>query len=240
MTNNNYNIYIVEDQGVTRTSLRAVLENAGYCVSGDATTAEKAWLELQNKPTDLVLIDFGLKGAKNGSWLAEKINESLKIPFIYLTAYGSKDFLEKIMKTNPAGYIMKPYNKPTLLSNIEIAIKTQLQKNIKSKNNSEVFLKTKSGVIKFTPENVCYLMSNKNYVTINTANAKFYIRDKLENVLMQLDFSELYRVHRRFAVNINFITKIDAEKVIIAKKTIPLSKSYDAENLVSQCMSKLK
>ena len=238
--NTAHKIYIVEDQGVTRSAIRAILEDAGFCISGDSATAEKAWLELQEKPTDLVLIDFNLKGSKNGAWLAEKINKSLKIPFIYLTAYGSKEFLEKIMKTKPAGYIMKPYNKPTLLSNIKIVIDNQTQQEEYNTNPKEVFLKTKSGLVKFTPESIFYLQSDKNYISIHCFESIYLIREKLEDLLDLLNFSCLYRIHRRFAVNVKFIHKIEKDKVFVNDSPIPMTESYQAEELVQKCIDRAK
>jgi len=235
-----HKIYIVEDQGVTRSAIRAILEDASFCISGDSATAEKAWLELQEKPTDLVLIDFGLKGSKNGAWLAEKINKTLKIPFIYLTAYGSKEFLEKIMKTKPAGYIMKPYNKPTLLSNIKIIIDNQTQQDECNTNPNGVFLKTKSGLVRFSPQSIFYLQSDKNYISIHCFESVYQIREKLEVLLDQLNFECLYRIHRRFAVNARFISKIEKDKVFINGMPIPMTNSYQVEELVQKCSDGVK
>lgn len=228
-------IYIVEDQGLTRLALIKVLESNGYEVVGTSSTAEKAWLELQEKKADVVLLDFNLKGTKKGLWLAEKINLSIKIPIVFLTAYGSQEFLNKLFDVNIAGYIMKPFNNPTLLSAIKLAIDNQLSTSNNKKFESEVFLKTKSGSVKFTPKNIYYLQSKKNDIKIYTIDKTYLTRDKLENLLIQLNFRELYRIHRRFAVNINYVSRIEGDKVYIGKTEIPMSKSYDAEALIKNC-----
>lgn len=236
MNKTNQHIYIVEDQGITRSAIKNMLENAGYFISGESATAEKAWIELQESCTQLVLLDFNLKGTKNGLWLAEKINSFLQIPFIFLTAYGNEDFLKRILASNPASYIMKPYNKPTLLTAVRIAIDNNEQQHIKTHQNNEVFIKTRTVTFKFTPTNLYYLQSNKNYIEIYTTDGKFEIREKLENVIEQLNFKELYRVHRRFAVNQKFVTKIEQAFVYINEIQIPISKSYDAEEFFRSCV----
>jgi DNA-binding LytR/AlgR family response regulator len=238
MTKMKGKIYIVEDQGVTRTAIRSILENADYYISGDAATAEKAWIELQELETDLVLIDFNLKGTKNGLWLAEKINSFLKIPFIYLTAYGSDEFLEKIMKTKPSGYIMKPYNKPTLLSNVEIVMNKKIKEEKPKYKNHIEFIKTRTGLIKISEQNLLYVQSNKNYVQLHTTDGLVETRDKLEHFLEQVNFHCLYRVHRRFAVNSKFVYKMDNDCIYINQECIPTSKSYEAEKLKEICLNK--
>jgi len=160
----------------------------------------------------------------------------LYIPFIYLTAYGSEEFIEKIMQTQPAGYIMKPYNKPTLLSNIKIAIDAQNRLEQNSTNPEEVFLKTRVGIYKFISKQIYYMQSNKNYVEIFTTEGKFEVREKLETILNLLHFKVLYRIHRRYVVNIDFVTQIKDEMVYINKTAIPMSKSYNAENLIKNCI----
>jgi len=231
-------VYIAEDQGINRTAIRSMLENADYCISGDAATAEKAWLELQEIETDLVLIDFNLKGAKNGLWLAEKINTFLKIPFIYLTAYGSDEFLERIMKTKPAGYIMKPFNKPTLISNVQIITDKKLKNSLSKKINQVEFIKTRTGLVKISTQNLHYLQSNKNYIVLHTTEGKYEIREKLENLLEQLQFNCLYRVHRRFAVNKYFVIKIVQDEIAVNGMKIPVSKSYQTASLIKSCLKK--
>lgn len=239
MTKARHKIYIVEDQGVTRTALESTLENAGYEISGSSATAEKAWMELQQSDTDLVLIDFGLKGAKTGTWLGLKVGQQLLIPFIFITAYGSDEFLAKIMKTKPAGYIMKPFNKPTLLSNIKIALEHFGKKDNESENENFVFLKTKSGIMRFEEDNILYIKSERNYLNIYTKRKYFKTRDKLEDLLKQMNFKNLYRIHRRYAVNINHVDKIDTGEVKVNEVILPMSKSFDAERFVQDCLKNL-
>jgi DNA-binding LytR/AlgR family response regulator len=238
MSTSKHKIYVVEDQGVTRTAIMSTLENSGYVISGSSATAEKAWVELQNADTDLVLIDFGLKGVKKGTWLGQKIKDHLNIPFVYITAYGSEEFLDKLMETKPAGYIMKPFNNPTLLSNIKIILENQHPKITEQKANEQVFLKTKTGIVSFDENNILYIKSERNYLNIYTETKCFKTRDKLEILLKQLSFKNLYRVHRRYAVNIIHVKKIEASELIIGDDIIPISKSFDAEQLVQDCLKK--
>lgn len=70
---------------------------------------------------DLILIDIVLKGDMDGIELAYKIKE-LGIPFIYLTAHAEEDLVKKAMKTDPYGYIIKPFDQTKLRYSIEHAI----------------------------------------------------------------------------------------------------------------------
>ena len=59
---------------------------------------------------------------KNGIDIAEYINSNNRIPFVFLTSYSDKTIVDRAKKTNPAGYIVKPFNEQTLYTTLEIAL----------------------------------------------------------------------------------------------------------------------
>ena len=116
------NIYIVEDVAISRMSLETMLLENEYEVVGSAASAETAWKEIQSLPVDLILLDINLSGEKNGVWLAQQIRKNLNISIVYLTAFGDQQTLKEVLETKPNGYLMKPYQEPTLLTTIDIAL----------------------------------------------------------------------------------------------------------------------
>lgn len=232
------NIYIVEDSGVTRINLVSVLTQHNYEIIGMSSSAEKAWLDMQNLNIDLVILDFNLKGAKKGIWLAEKLNTNFKVPFIFLTAYGSEHLLQKMLDLNPAGYIMKPFNNPTLLSTIHIALSKTKNETRQVPDQDFKFLKTKSGIVKIESQSLLYLQSDKNNVFIFTTTGSFSTRSKLDNIFHELNFKNLHRIHRRFAVNISKIESLDKGYLILDNQTkLPISKSFQTEELIMKLMN---
>lgn len=221
-----YNIYIVEDMAITRATLVNILKNNNHIVTGSAATAEKAWLEIKEKTPELVLLDFNLKGTKNGLWLADKIRTHLHIPFIFITAYGSNEFLNKITETEADGFIMKPFNNRTLLANIQLAVSNFIQKETKNTFEKEYVLKTKTGVQKILLSNILYLKSEGNYINIFLENKKVITRFKLDDLLNYLNTTNIQKTHLRYAINIDKITKIHKQIAFINDLEIPISKSF--------------
>lgn len=239
----NQNFYIVEDMGVTRAALVSVLQRAGYQYVGSASAAENAWLEIPQKNVTVVIIDVNLKGAKDGIWLAKKIRESLNCAIVFLTAYGSDAMLEKIHSTDPDGYIMKPFNNPTLISSVKMACRN-LQKRNKEKNPVKVIptiIKSRSGLVKINKADLVYLKSEGNYVHLKTASITHEVRGKLDEVLKMLDYENLYRIHRRYAVNVEKIKAIDRNSILVSiNKELPVSKSFNYEELIKRLNLDLK
>lgn len=115
-------ILIVEDEPLIAKNIGMYLNNNDYEVSGIAYDADEAFFQLKRNPPDFAILDINLEGEKDGIELADHINRHHNIPFIYLTSYSDKDTLERAKKTNPYGFLVKPFNDKTLFTTIEIAL----------------------------------------------------------------------------------------------------------------------
>lgn len=231
----NKRIYVVEDMGITRAMITNVLKRSGFLVTGSTASAEKAWSEIQKKGVDLVLLDINLKGEKNGLWLAKKIRATLNCAIVYLTAYGSKTILEKIHDTEPDGYIMKPFNNPTLLSTIKVACRKFEEQKAKEKPEKieTIIVKTHGKTVKLQKSELVYLQSESNYVNIHTLSQVYKVRGKLSELMNNLDCPYLYRIHRRYAVNAKMVTVFGKNTLVVANENLPISGSFDSEGLRS-------
>ncbi|HRG81766.1 MAG TPA: response regulator transcription factor [Chitinophagaceae bacterium] len=115
-------VLIVEDEPLIAENIAMYLNNHDFTVSGIAYDDEEAFTELKSNPPDAVLLDVNLESPKSGIDIAEYINSNNRIPFVFLTSYSDKTIVDLAKKTNPAGYIVKPFNEQTLYTTLEIAL----------------------------------------------------------------------------------------------------------------------
>jgi DNA-binding NarL/FixJ family response regulator len=115
-------ILIVEDEPLIAKNIGMYLNNNDFEVSGIAYDPEEALFQLRRNPPDFAILDINLESETDGIHLAEYINLHYNIPFVYLTSYSDKETLDRAKKTNPYGYIVKPFNDKTLFTTIEIAL----------------------------------------------------------------------------------------------------------------------
>ncbi len=127
---------LVEDEFIIATDIKERLENLGYSVCALLDTGEAAIDKVQNLLPDLVLMDIFLKGQMDGIEAATVLNESAKLPIIFLTAYASEDIIERAKMTEPMGYIIKPFKDRELRAVIEIALYKIVNEK---KNRNEIF-----------------------------------------------------------------------------------------------------
>ena len=126
-------ILIVEDEHIVAIGIKRMLKGLGYTVTGVASSGEDAISKAESTFPDLVLMDIMLKGELDGVEAAKEIKERFDVPVVYLTAYSDSNIVERVKKTGPFGYIVKPFDEKDLHSNIEIA----LHRYRKEKENPE-------------------------------------------------------------------------------------------------------
>ncbi|MCT4628973.1 response regulator transcription factor [Winogradskyella sp.] len=115
-------VLIVEDDPIIGEDIRDILTNVDYTAIGVAYSKAEAIDYINNENPDLVLLDINLDGNYEGFDIAEHINQTRRIPFLYLTSYSGKEIIERAKPTMPMGYIVKPFNEKELYSNIEVAL----------------------------------------------------------------------------------------------------------------------
>lgn len=87
---------------------------------GTAVNGKIAMKFLENKHTDLILLDYEMPDEK-GPDVLEKIraNRSTKdVPVIFLTGVTERDKIQKALVLQPQGYLLKPINRDKLMETI--------------------------------------------------------------------------------------------------------------------------
>jgi len=115
-------ILVVEDEHIVAMGIKKMLKNLEYTVTGVASSGEDAISKAESTFPDIVLMDIMLKGDMDGVEAAKEIRERLDVPVVYLTAYSDNKILERAKRTEPFGYIIKPFDEKDLYSSIEVAL----------------------------------------------------------------------------------------------------------------------
>lgn len=129
MSSNNRRVMIVEDEILIAEALRLRLERMGYTVVGVVASGEEALNLVANTTPDLVLMDIRLAGSMDGITAGEHIHSRFGLPVVYLTANSDPETIERVIRSQPYGYISKPIDDATLRSTLSIAFqKSELER----------------------------------------------------------------------------------------------------------------
>jgi PAS domain S-box-containing protein len=115
-------ILVVEDEALVAKNIGMELNELGYGLCGVAACGEDAIRLAAETHPDLVLMDIVLKGDLDGVETTQKIREQMDVPVVYITAYADEQTLERAKKTEPFGYLLKPYEERELHTTIQIAL----------------------------------------------------------------------------------------------------------------------
>jgi PAS domain S-box-containing protein len=115
-------ILIVEDEALVAEDLKEMLLGLGYEVPDIANTGENAIALADEHRPDLILMDINLSSEMDGITAGGEIRSRWGIPIIYVTAFATPAILDRAKKTNPSGYILKPFNERQIQTAIEIGL----------------------------------------------------------------------------------------------------------------------
>ena len=223
--NNVVKILVVEDEYITQKIISNYLEELGYHVAGTAMSYDEAVEILKTTTIDLALLDITIKGDKTGVDIANYINETTKIPHIFLTAYSDPETISKAVKTTPYGYIIKPFEKINIFSAIELAITNFNAKNSILDNEKYFFVKINDTFTKIVYNDIESVESQKNYLLVNTNAKVIKYRSTLSEFLATAPDCFI-QVHKGFIVNTKKVTSYTLTHIFTENQKIPYSKLY--------------
>jgi AmiR/NasT family two-component response regulator len=142
-------ILLVDDDRLVLATLSMGLSRSGFKVSSAESAEEaEAYLASGERP-DLVILDVRMSGA-GGLYLARRLHELDRIPFIMLSAYSDPESVAQATQSGAFAYAVKPLDVPQLIPTIEAALaraqefsqmhetRQQLQKALDAERNTSV------------------------------------------------------------------------------------------------------
>jgi len=214
-------VLIVEDELLIATHLKTIVTSFD-CKKVDLVHTQQTALAYLEKCTpDIVLLDINLNHKDEGIDLAAHINQTGKIPFIFITAYSDTKTLVKAVAQHPAAYITKPFKQTDVLAAMQLVFI-----NDSKQSQSYLTFKHQAKTIRLNTAAITHIESSGNYITIFTASESYTIRNTLTWAMSHLPGHIFVRAHRAFIVNVHQITQLSSKEIMIGKRVIALSRLY--------------
>ncbi|EIC29974.1 response regulator transcription factor [Methylomicrobium album] len=121
-------VFIVDDEYPVRHSLGLMMETAGYACRTFGSA--EAFLEnyRPGRPGCL-LLDVNLPGLNGDELQAELIRRKIRLPIIFLTAYGDIPMTVRAIKAGAVDFLTKPVSRDLLLERIRTVLEHEAQVN---------------------------------------------------------------------------------------------------------------
>ena len=197
-------------------------------------SAVEARYYLNTEDVDLVFLDINLPELSG----LDFIKTIDKPPAIIMTTAYLDYAVESYELPTIVDYLVKPFSFERFIKAINKAekwITPSLTKSGEhlSETNAFIFINVDKTIHKIFLQDIKYIESDKNYVTIVTTKTKFSYLESLKHLETQLPTTDFLRVHKSYIVNHNFISKISGNIVFIESEKVPIGRTYKSDFMTS-------
>lgn len=220
-------ILIVEDEVLIAETISLYLKERGYMTTDLVISYNEAIQSLNKNKPDIALIDIRLFGQQSGLDLATTIQqEHAGIAIIFITSQYDERILQKALELNPNGYLVKPIQKESLWTTVELAY----AKMNSFKEADAIKFSDGSKTYYLQHNQIKYISAEHIYSIVYTTHlGELTLRLPLNEIINLLDSENFIRCHRSYIVNKRFVSHFDANSFYIDKTIIPISRSNKAQ-----------
>ena len=232
-------VLIVENEVLVSEYLTKHLKSSGYLITDVVASGEMAIQSFLKITPDIILMDIELDGILNGIQTAKKLNLISSTTIIYLTKFSDKQTFQIAKQTDPASFLVKPFNQRDIKNAIELAMHNAANQNRKTRSlkqnienhyflfNNNIFIKNnKNHYNKIELADILWIESDGAYTIIQTLLEEHTIAANLKTVLSKIQNPFLVRVHRSYIVNVSRIKSIIGKEKLVLDIAGIRRKSY--------------
>ncbi|RYD77725.1 MAG: response regulator transcription factor [Sphingobacteriales bacterium] len=222
-----YNAIIVDDNEIDR--LNTFMHARKYPflnIIGRFDNATEATSFLEENKVDVLLLDIDMP-EMSGLEFRRKIAHTQAC--IFITSYP--DYALESFDLAALDFLVKPIQKDRfdmamnrLHDYLDIVHKATLFEC--SLGGDAIFIKDGHNQIKVQLHDILYLEALKDYTRIVTPQKKYCVLSVLGNLLQEAAFKTFVRIHRSYAVQKHFISKVTSQQVYLNSIALPVGRTY--------------
>ncbi len=227
-----YTCIIIDDDEIDRLTVLSFAKKFPILdILGVFESAEEALPFIEKEKVDILFLDIDMPGL-NGIEFRKK---ALEIPVcIFITAHP--EHAVESFEIETLDFIVKPLKLDRFaqtVSRIEEFMEIKLKASLfeASIGGDTIYIKEGHEQTKVKLHEILYLEALKDYTLVITDKKRHCVLSSIGNLLKEDHFQSFIRIHRSFAVQKQFIQKINSTEIILNNNiSIPVGRSYK-ENL---------
>jgi two-component system LytT family response regulator len=227
-----YTCIIIDDDEIDRLTVLSFAKKFPVLdILGVFESAEDALNFIDTTDLDILFLDIDMPGLSG----IEFRKKALEIPVcIFITAHP--EHAVESFEIETLDFIVKPLKLDRFsqtVSRIEEFMEVKLKASLfeASIGGDTIYIKEGHEQTKVKLHEILYLEALKDYTLIITNKKRHCVLSSIGNLLKEDHFQSFIRIHRSYAVQKQFIQKINTSEIILNNNiTIPVGRSYK-ENL---------
>lgn len=227
-----YSCIIVDDDEIDRLTVLSFAKKFPILnILGVFESAEEALPFIEKEKIDILFLDIDMPGLSG----IEFRKKALEIPVcIFITAHP--EHAVESFQIETLDFIVKPLKLDRFtqtMSRMEEFMEIKLKASLfeASIGGDTIYIKEGHEQTKVKLHEILYLEALKDYTLVITDKKRHCVLSSIGNLLKEDHFRSFIRIHRSFAVQKQFIQKINSSEIILNNDiSIPVGRSYK-ENL---------
>jgi DNA-binding LytR/AlgR family response regulator len=218
---------LIEDDRVTQRLLEEHIRALSFLdLVGVCTSISELREILAVKNVDLLILDIGLPDMSGIDFLSAQPCNPRVIMVTGKTTHAAAAF-----DLDAVDYIVKPVKAERFRKAAEKARMLYEAFDNPIKDESALFVKSDTRLIKLDVRRVSYLEAMGDYVRIHSKEGKFTTLSTMKSMLDKLPKGDFIRAHKSYIVRRDKIQKIDKNQAYTELGTVPVSRTYKEELL---------
>jgi DNA-binding LytR/AlgR family response regulator len=216
------NCIIIDDDEMIRIDLEKRIGGKSMLhLIGTFSSALEAAEFIMKEKVDLIFLDIMMPEMTGMQFLKSLSSNHPQIIFIT----SEKQFAAEAFEYEVTDFLIKPVSDERFLKAVMRA-STNFNSSISSRESSKyIFVKVNGNFVKIDLSDILYVEALADYVTIHTTEGRYTVHLTMKSIEESLSASSFARIHNSFIVNIEKISKVEDNMVIIDKKLIPVSRA---------------
>jgi len=218
---------IIDDEETSRAIIsKCCAKTPSINVIEEFSNAIEAIKYLNHNPVDLIFLDIHMPEFTG----FDLINTIKNKPKIILTTSDANFAIQAFEYDCIVDYLLKPinikrFNKAIVKAqNFNQVIDFNLN-NLKSTLNDNLYVNVDRRLVKVDVSSIFFIEAKGDYIKIKTEHKDYIVHSTLKRISDKLLGAIFLKVHRSYIININKITDIEDNNIIIDKHVIPVSRS---------------
>ncbi|WGD35583.1 LytTR family DNA-binding domain-containing protein [Olleya sp. YS] len=221
---------IIEDEKPAQNLLKNYISKLPNLeLIGTFQSALEAHVFFKTQTAGIVFLDINLPSISGLDFIKTIKNPPAIIMTTAYPDYAVSSFeLETIVD-----YLVKPFGFDRFLKAINkaenVTKKEEIKKSVASENS--IFLNVDKTLHKIVLDDILYLESDRNYMTLVTTTQRLSYLDSLKNWIEKLPKQQFIQIHKSYIINTNYVSKISGNEIYINTHRLPIGRTYKADLL---------
>jgi two-component system, LytTR family, response regulator LytT len=223
------NCLIIDDDDLSRIDLEKKISKISFLkLVGSCASASGAPDVLLNSRVDLLVLDVMMPGITGLQFLENLTERTLQVILVSSDMrYAVNGFDHSV-----ADFLVKPISDERFLKAAMRAYSlSQKPKGKETFQKDHLFVKSNGVHVRLLTNSIYYIEAQPDHLDIVTESGVYRVHATLKSVSESIPLDQFFRVHNSFIVNLQKISGLEGNFVLIQKKTIPVSRSRQKELL---------